>query len=165
MRKTSASIALVLLSLVLAAIFFWFFRQATETPFAAQEKQAEVKAERYKTFSGSVLPFERADLWVLDTAASRDLDKLLAYFQARSAGLHHVFKKYAKARKLHEDVMFGVHMHIAETGEFDSVTVAFTETQNADLAADICDYIKSYWHYRPAVRGTELILPIRFRAK
>ncbi len=166
------TLVLVFLSIVVTVIIWKCFLPSA---YQIEDKIDEKENARQETiFTGSVQPFELEDLWILENVGKRNPESLLAFFKARSLGLHFLYeknkrllkirkKKNASSQQLKNDcTILGIYMHIAQTGTFDSVSVVFSETKNARLATDVVEYIQKFWHYRPAAQATDLIMPIRF---
>lgn len=151
----------LLLAVLCASALFLYSKQevAREQPIL----EPVPETHKYETFSGNVVPFELADLWVLSNDGSRSLESLLQFFNARAGGLHFEYRSYAKKNKIDDELMLGIFMRINAEGIFDSTAVSFTESQNAELANRIVDYIRDNFRYRKATGSTQLILPIRFK--
>lgn len=165
-RTYKRELCLSLLAIALVVGYFLFFKPSLPKP--VEEPQTLPEKRAYQVFVGNVEPFELSDLWVLSNPAGRDLEPILEFIRARSGGLHYIYRDYVKKQlgktgKVKDEILFGIYMRIDSAGVFDSVSVTFTETKNASLAASVSKHIKENWRYKRAASKTELILPIRFK--
>lgn len=159
--KRCGLIGYVFLAVLCAVALLLYSRQGA---VKEQDSMSPVpETRKYETFSGSVVPFELSDLWVLGNSGNRSLESLLQFFNARAGGLHFEYRSYAKKNKVDDDLMLGIFMRINADGVLDSTAVSFTESKNAELANRIAVHVKENFRYRKAPGSTELILPIRFK--
>lgn len=131
-----------------------------------QIKEETSIQQKTSYFHGYTRIFQAKDLWWLSPKKWRNPDNVLQFLQNRSLSLHYIFKKHnRKYKRKNKNEFLGIYMEISESGKFENVMPAFTNTKNALLAKDIAEHIQEYWHYTKAKGRDKFILLIRFDVK
>ena len=129
-------------------------------------EEEPLEPDEPRTFYGRVVWPQVDDILVLSNSAERDIEKLAAYFEGRSAGLHWIAQSYFKKHRNSEDVVVGLGLAIDSLGNFACNKVEFTNAEDESLGEAIRLHIEAYWRYRKSEMGsTELWLPVRFKSK
>lgn len=157
-------------ALTAAYIFYEGYRDLRRvTPVPHQQETVEeepLEPDEPRTFYGRVVWPGIDDILVLSNSAERDIEKLAAYFEGRSAGLHWIAQSYFKKHRNSEDVVVGLGLAIDSLGNFACNKVEFTNAEDESLGEAIRLHIEAYWRYRKSEMGsTELWLPVRFKSK
>ena len=139
---------------------------ARPAPHAAEPPAANQPApEEPRVFHGRVVLPSVDDILVLENSADRDMEKLLTYFEGRSAGLHWLARPYFKSRRNPEDVVMGLRLSLDSLGRFECVEIEFTNADDPEFKESVKTHIEHFWRYRKSQSGkTELWLPVIFRA-